>query len=100
MIPLSNALPHSPRKPDTATAMHILIAQIRSALPFDQPAAQHCNGNCQGCSMKLLEFLATELDTWEQRLMQGEQPSLADLSQLAKSGWKIHRVLQRNGVVE
>jgi len=50
--------------------------------------------------MKLLEFLATELDTWEQRLMQGEQPSLADLSQLAKSGWKIHRVLQRNGVVE
>lgn len=88
------------RKPDTATAMRILIVQIRSALPFDQPIAQYCTGNCQGCSMKLLEFLATELEDWEQRLAQGEQPSLVDLSQLAKSGWEIHRVLQHNGLVE
>lgn len=86
-------------KPDAPTAMRQLIAQVRQALPFDLPEARVCDGPCEGCSLKLLDFLETELDDWEQRLDQGEKPGLAELSRLAKSSSRIHRILERNGLV-
>jgi len=86
-------------KPDTPTAMRQLIAQIRASLPFDTPEAQRCSGPCAGCSMKLLNFMQTELDDWEQRLNAGETPGLADLSRLAKMGRKIYVVMVKNGLV-
>ncbi|WP_245831896.1 hypothetical protein [Solemya velesiana gill symbiont] len=54
---------------------------------------------CKGCSMKMLEYLASELDNWEYRLEQGEVPSFGDINQLAKSAKKIYRVLEKNGIV-
>jgi hypothetical protein len=88
------------RKPDTTTAMHRLIEQIRNAIPFSLTDDQICSDGCEGCSSKLLAYLETELDTWESRLADGVVPTLGDLDRLAKQGVKIHRVLQRNGVLE
>lgn len=87
------------RKPDTTTAMRELIDQVRAAIPFDLPEAQVCTGPCDGCSMKLLSFLESELDEWEVRLAQGERPGLKDLSRLAKTSRRIYKVLEQNGVI-
>jgi len=86
-------------KPDTRTAMHELIRQIRSRIPFDMPEAQACTGICNGCSQKLLEYLDTELISWELRLTQGEMPTLGDIKGLARSSIKIYRVLHKNQLV-
>lgn len=86
-------------KPDTTTAMQDLIQQIRSKIPFDMPEAQACTGICNGCSQKLLEFLDTELISWEFRLNQGETPKLGDIKSLARSSIKIYRVLHKNQLV-
>ncbi|MCW8956506.1 MAG: hypothetical protein OQL09_06455 [Gammaproteobacteria bacterium] len=86
-------------KPDTKTAMHDLIRMIRSKMPFEMPEAQACSGICNGCSQKLLEYLDTELISWEQRLDEGDTPNLGDIKRLAKSSLKIYRVLHKNKLV-
>ena len=86
------------RKPSTTEAMRDLIAQVRAAIPFDMPEAQVCADECRSCSMKLLEFMAAELDDWEARLDAGEKPGLADLSRLARTARKVHRALEKNGL--
>ena len=87
-------------KPNAPTAMRQLIAQVRQTLPFDLPEARVCDGPCEGCSLKLLDFLEGELDDWESRLDQGEKPGLAELSKLAKTSRRIHRVLYNNGLLD
>ena len=79
--------------------MKLLITQIRQTLPFDLPQSQLCADECKGCSLKLLEFLDIELSEWEERLQQGEEPSLSDVHHVAKVSKKIHRVLDRNGIL-
>ncbi len=86
-------------KPDTRIAMRQLIDQVRAAIPFDADEARICGGDCSGCSQKLLDYLEGELGAWEQRLAEGDLPSLADLSRLAKAARKIHGVLVRNGIL-
>lgn len=86
-------------KPDTTTAMHKLIEQVRLAFPFDIPEEVLCSGICRGCAKKLLEFLRTELDDWEYRLGGGQTPSLGDIQRLAKTSRKIYSALEQNGVV-
>ncbi|WP_457676608.1 hypothetical protein [Thiolapillus sp.] len=88
----------SSRKPPVAQAMRELIAQVRQAIPFDMPEAQVCGDECRSCSMKLLEFLAAELDDWEARLDAGEEPGLAELSRLARTARKVHAALEKNGL--
>jgi hypothetical protein len=88
------------RNPDSATAMRLLIAQVRDLVPFDMPEAQVCAGSCYGCSLKLLEFLGNELDGWEARLDSGERPGLKELSRLASTSRKVYSVLARNGLAE
>jgi hypothetical protein len=90
-----SSLKLSPRRPDSTTAMRILIAQIRTALPLDAPAVPECSGDCQRCAVKLLEFLTLELDSWELRLAQQERPTLADLSQLVRHARAVQAVVQR-----
>jgi hypothetical protein len=86
-------------KPDTVTAMRLLIAQVRGAIPFDAPQGQVCSADCTGCSQKLLEFLDSELRGWEQRLDAGERPNLGDVSKLGRTSRKVYGALERNGVV-
>ena len=86
-------------KPDVTNAMLQLIARIRTTFPFDRSEAQICTGPCQGCSLKLLEFLESELDGWEARINAGEHPGLAELSQLIRTSRKIARVLEQSGLM-
>ncbi len=79
--------------------MRMLIAEIRKSLPFDTPDAQVCSDPCRGCSIKLLDYMQSELETWEQRLDAGEKPGLADLSRLEKKGRKVYRTLRENQLV-
>ncbi|MCU0837054.1 MAG: hypothetical protein MUC77_21910 [Chromatiaceae bacterium] len=97
---MSEPTPSRRAKPDSPTAMRSLIAQVRNAVPFDMPEAQICAGTCEGCSLKLLEFLGNELDGWEARLDAGERPGLKDLSCLANTSRKVYSVLARNGLAE
>ena len=89
----------STMKPDTSTAMRQLIVGVRKRIPFAQTGITECPDSCQGCSVKLLEFLYLELDRWEGRLNAGDRPGLADISRLAATSRKIYRTLQRNGLV-
>ncbi len=86
-------------KPDSATALRQLIAEIRNHFPFDRPEAQVCAGPCQGCSLKLLEYLESELAGWEDRLTNGEQIGLAELSNLIRTSRKIARVLEKSDLM-
>ena len=82
-------------KPDVASAMLQLIAKIRVTFPFDRAETQICAGPCQGCSLKLLGYLESELDDWESRITDGERPGLAELSQLLRTSRKVERILQK-----
>jgi len=87
-------------KPRATQAMQQLIDEIRLTFPFDLPRAQVCGDECRGCSIKLLGFLESELDSWEGRLAAGEQPGLAGLSQLIRVSRKVGRVLQNAGLMQ
>ena len=86
-------------KPNVTNAMQQLIARIRTTFPFDQAEAQICAGPCQGCSLKLLGFLESELDGWEARIDAGKHPGLAELSQLIRTSRKIARALEKSGLM-
>ena len=86
-------------KPNVTNAMLQLIARLRTTFPFDQAEAQICAGPCQGCSLKLLGFLESELDGWEARIDAGERPGLAELSQLIRTSRKVARALARSGLM-
>ena len=66
----------------------------------NMPEAAVCVDSCTGCSMNPLEFLELELEGWERRLDEGELPSFGDLSRLAGTAKKIHKILERNSLVE
>ena len=86
-------------KPDTPTAMNSLLGQIREVFPFEMPEADICAGTCTGCPKKLLEFLGSEVDGWECKLADGENPTFGDLDRLAKCSQKIYTSLQKNQLV-
>ena len=87
-------------KPNTTQAIQQLIDEVRLTFPFDLPRAQVCGDECRGCSIKLLGFLESELDSWESRLATGEKPGLAELSQLLRVTRKVGRVLQNAGLMQ
>lgn len=86
-------------KPCPALAMYQLIADIRTAVPFDNPESSLCLGPCTGCSKKLIEFLDDQLCDWQSKLEAGYQPKLGDLNRLAKTAKKIHKVLAKNSFI-
>jgi hypothetical protein len=79
--------------------MRQLIAEVRSAIPFDAPETQVCSGACDSCSLKLLVYLDDRLRDWEARLDAGERPGLKGLSRLARTSRKVYAALARNGIV-
>lgn len=76
--------------------MQQLLAQIQTTFPFDVDTDTLCDGECRGCKVKLLEYLADQVDTWQYRLAQGDVPDFGDLHKLGKSARKIHRVFEKN----
>ena len=87
-------------KPDRTTAMRQLILQVRKVMPFDLPEANLCSGKCNGCSQKLLDYLDIELDDWEYRLKDGDVPDFGEIQRIAKTSKKIHKILDRNGLIK
>lgn len=89
------------KKPDTQTAMSNLINQVRQTIPFDSPESDLCadSENCQGCSLKLLEYLDMELSDWQLKLEMGYKPNFEELSKLGRTSQKVFTALQRNGLV-
>lgn len=87
-------------KPDTSTAMQNIIDEVREVMPFDAGEAKLCSDFCQGCSLKLLGFLETELEDWEQKLQDGVQPNFGDINRMSKTCKKVYTILQKNGLVE
>lgn len=86
-------------KPKTPQAMQQLIQLVRETLPFATPQGYVCADECKGCSLKLLEFLDLELMDWEDRLQQGEVPTLRDVQRMAKISRRVYQVLEKNGVL-
>lgn len=89
-----------PSKPGTREAMNSLITQVRDTFPFDLPTEILCAKTCDyGCPKKLMEYLDSELLSWKVRLAAGENPNFGEIHRLGKTVQKIHRVLQKNGLV-
>ncbi|SMF22800.1 hypothetical protein SAMN02745866_01445 [Alteromonadaceae bacterium Bs31] len=86
-------------KPKTAEAMSQLLCEIRKALPLDRSDILLCRRVCIGCPKKLIQYLRREVEDWEWALAQGDQPSLGDISSLAKTSRKIYKALEKNGLV-
>jgi hypothetical protein len=86
-------------KPDVSAAMRRLIAQVRTAIPFDLSEAQVRTVTCDGCFVKLLDSPDSQLRDREACLDEGERPRLADPPRSASTGRKVHAVLQTNGLV-
>ncbi|MGL1956794.1 MAG: hypothetical protein OCD00_05695 [Colwellia sp.] len=86
-------------KPNTSTAMTLLIKQIKTALPFDLPEHEVCAGKCVGCPKKMLEYMGCELDHHQCQLDNSEIPSLGEISDLARIAKKVHRSMARNNLV-
>ncbi len=86
-------------KPDTTTAMRNLITQIKDTLPFGGIDDDFCSDTCSGCSLKLVDFIALEIDEWEYKLDQGEVPNFNDINKLAKMAKKIQAVLIKNNLI-
>ena len=76
-----------------------LIHEVRAAIPLDQPVDDLCGDECKGCSVKLIEFVSAELETWEHKINEGVTPNLGELDKLAKTCRKVHAILEKNGVV-
>ena len=86
-------------KPNTVDAMYGLIKEIQSSLPLDKIKANFCSDTCAGCSIKLIDFLADEIEHWQYRLNQGAVPNFNELDKLAKTAKKIHTVLLKNHLI-
>lgn len=83
-------------KPNTKTAMQQLIAQIQQAIPLNLNEAQMCQGECLGCSRKMLEMLDAEISYWQYT---DAIPSLKDLKNLENIGRRTYKILKRNQLV-
>ncbi|BDQ66581.1 hypothetical protein ACE02Y_10170 [Shewanella xiamenensis] len=83
-------------KPNTKTAMQQLIAQIQQTIPLNLDEAQMCQGECLGCSKKMLEMLDAEISYWQ---YSDAVPSLKDLKNLENIGRRTYKILKRNQLV-
>ncbi|MBP9855417.1 MAG: hypothetical protein KBD53_11175 [Candidatus Omnitrophica bacterium] len=87
-------------KPDVKTAMENLIKEVREKLPFDFPFESHCEGRCEECPFKLIEFLDMDLCDWEDRLKRGETPTLSDVHRLGRDCKDIYGILLKKGFID
>ncbi len=82
-------------KPNTKTAMENLIKEARAKMPFNLSFDGNCEGRCDECPFKLLEYLDTGLSNWEFRLKRGDVPTLGDVHTLGRECREIYEILQK-----
>ncbi|MBW3516724.1 hypothetical protein KO537_18660 [Shewanella sp. NKUCC01_JLK] len=80
-------------KPNPQIAMQTLINQIKETIPLNLEEAQLCQGQCLGCSKKMLEMLDAEISYWQ---FSEVTPSLKDLKNLENIGRRTYKILKRN----
>jgi len=86
-------------KPDVKIAMAYLIKEARDKIPFHLSFDGNCEGRCDECPFKLMEFLDTELSDWEYRLKRGDTPNLGDVHRLARDCKEIYNLLVKKGFI-
>lgn len=87
-------------KPTTREAMAGLIKEAREKIPFHMSFAGDCNGRCDECAYKRLEFLDIDLSDWDYRLKRGDVPNLGDVHALARSCKEVYAIVQREGIAQ
>lgn len=85
-------------KPNAKVAMENLIREAREKIPFDLSFDGHCEGRCDECPEKLLEFLDIDLSGWESRLKRGDTPDLGDVHTLARDCQEIYTIVRKKGL--
>lgn len=90
-------MPNNNAKPNTQVAMQLLINKVKSTIPLTLNEAQMCQGECLGCSKKMLEMLDSELSYWEHS---DDTPSLKDLKSIENIGRRTYKILKRNKLVD
>ena len=83
-------------KPNTQIAMQSLISKIKATIPLNLAEAQLCQGQCLGCSKKMLEMLDAEISYWQ---FSDVIPSLKDLKNLENIGQRTYKILKRNNLL-
>ena len=80
--------------------MYDIINKIKEAFPFTLGEDEICGDSCSyGCAKNLLEYLYMEVTDWEQRLEDGEIPTLKDIQKMTKTSKKIYKALEKNNLV-
>ncbi len=87
-------------KPDIKTAMANLIKEARAKIPFNLSFSGNCEGRCEECSEKLLEYLDIDLLDWEARLKRGDTPTLTELGRLGRACTEVHAIMQKKGLIK
>lgn len=80
--------------------MEDLIRQAREKIPFHLTFTGDCEGRCDECAFKLMEFLDTDLCDWEARLKRGDTPNLGDVHKLADDCKAVYAIIQAQGLVK
>ena len=83
-------------KPTARIAMQAMIGNIKDKIPLDLEEAQMCQGECLGCSKKMLEMLDTEISYWQ---YSDTEPGLKDLKNLQNISERTYKILKRNRLV-
>jgi hypothetical protein len=87
-------------EPDVKTTMENLIKEIREKVPFRMSFDGYCEGRCDVCPEKLMEFLDTEVSHWESRLQHGVLPGADDIESLVKDYQKVRAQLEKEGIIK
>lgn len=80
--------------------MEDLIKEIRLNIPFDMPVTGCCEGRCETCPEKLVEFMDIEVSHWESRLKAGTLPNQEETENLSKYYNKVYAILDEQGLIK
>lgn len=79
--------------------MENLIREAREKIPFNLSFDGNCEGRCDECPYKLMEFLDLDLKDWDLRLKRGDVPTLGELHTLGRSCQELCDVLKKEGYI-
>ncbi|MCA9405008.1 MAG: hypothetical protein KC684_00590 [Candidatus Omnitrophica bacterium] len=77
-----------------------MIKEAREKLPFNYSFDSDCEGRCEECPFKLMEFLDMDLSDWEDKLKRGDTPNLGDVHRLGRDCKEIYGILQNKGFLK
>jgi hypothetical protein len=85
---------------NTIAEMEGLIKEARVTLPFNMVFTGHCEGRCDECPEKLLEFLDIEILHWQSRLKANVAPAAQDVDTVRKMYAQVYGILQKKGLIK